>query len=316
MAGRAAEGELQTDSRSIPVTLPATSHVRILDSDSRSDLLRVILQSYGPGLVETQGLDSAGVAIHVGRPIRLECRHGDESHIGLAIHGDIDILPPSVTLRREMKETDTELLLHTQPELLRRVASESGLDIDAVGILSRFQIRDAQIEHIGWALMAEVEQDYPNGRLYIDSLATALAVQLLSRHSSASREGVPPKEGLSEKRLKRVLSYIEDNLERNLSLEDIAAEAELSTSHLKALFRKSMGIPLHQYVIRQRVERAATLLREGRLPISQIARQTGFAHQSHLAMHMRRIFGVSPREFRSARGSERDTDRESRLVAT
>jgi methylphosphotriester-DNA--protein-cysteine methyltransferase len=58
--------------------------------------------------------------------------------------------------------------------------------------------------------------------------------------------------------------------------------------------RKATGMPVHQYVIRRCVERAALLLREGKLPISQIAMELGFAHQSHLAMHMKRLLSVSP----------------------
>jgi AraC family transcriptional regulator len=50
-------------------------------------------------------------------------------------------------------------------------------------------------------------------------------------------------------------------------------------------------------VIKRRVERAKTLLGEG-MPISQTALETGFAHQSHLARHMRRLLGVSPSEVR------------------
>jgi AraC family transcriptional regulator len=47
------------------------------------------------------------------------------------------------------------------------------------------------------------------------------------------------------------------------------------------------------------VERAADMLIHRRLPISQIALDTGFAHQSHLTLQMRRILGVSPNELRN-----------------
>jgi AraC family transcriptional regulator len=95
-----------------------------------------------------------------------------------------------------------------------------------------------------------------------------------------------------------VLIYIEDNLSQSLSLAEIAAVAGLSVSHFKSLFRESMGLPVHQYLIRRRVERAQTLLGEGKMSISQIAVETGFAHQSHLARHTRRLLGVSPKALR------------------
>jgi AraC family transcriptional regulator len=159
-------------------------------------------------------------------------------------------------------------------------------------------MRDPQIENIGWALKVEMESGCPSGRLYLDSLAVSVAARLLLGHSSVSAQSRERNGRLSRLRMKRVLSYIEDNLAQDLSLQDVASFAGLSVSHFKRLFRKSAGLPLHQYLIRRRVERAKTLLIEGRLPISQIALEAGFAHQSHLAHHLRRILGVSPKSVR------------------
>jgi AraC family transcriptional regulator len=55
-------------------------------------------------------------------------------------------------------------------------------------------------------------------------------------------------------------------------------------------------MPVHQYVVQRRVERARTLLLQGKLNASQIALDTGFAHQSHMAHWMGRLLGVTPRE--------------------
>ncbi len=103
-----------------------------------------------------------------------------------------------------------------------------------------------------------------------------------------------PQGGLSAWKLKLVISHIEDNLESELSLAEIAKVAGVSVSHLKTLFRRSTGTPVHQYILRRRVERAKLLLQDESLSIAQIAFATGFAHQSHLARHMRKILGVTP----------------------
>jgi AraC family transcriptional regulator len=253
-----------------------------------------------PGVLEDAGFPRTIVIIHMGAPARVECRRGGESHRGTAIHGDIDIIPSGTPTRWELKDKDTALVVTLAPELLGMVAEESGLRPGQSNIRNRFQVRDAQIEHIGWALQTEMERGYPCGRLYMDSLATALAAQLLRNHSSLPGKPLPAREGLAGRRLKQVLAFIEDNLNADLSLNDIAAVAGLSLSHCKALFQQSTGLPIHQYLIRRRVERAASLLRDGSLPISQVALEAGFAHQSHLAMHMRRVLGISPKTFQSA----------------
>jgi AraC family transcriptional regulator len=83
-------------------------------------------------------------------------------------------------------------------------------------------------------------------------------------------------------------------LNRELSLKEIAEVAGLSVSHCKTAFSKSVGAPIHQYVIRRRVERAKQLLAKEGLSISEVAAAVGFTHKSHLAFHTRRVFGLSP----------------------
>ena len=276
------------------------TQLRFLDSRHTCDGLRVILQSDGPGVLEVPALDAPRVAIHVGRPVRMDCKHGAERHSGLAVHGDIDIIPSGVPSRWEMKETDSAVILKVSSRLLRAVAQESGHHGE-LAIRSRFRLRDRQIEHIGWALLAEAQQGYPSGRLYVECMATALAVRLVRYHSSASTGRSPALRGLCPGGVLQARSYIEENLGEDLSLQTIADVAGMSRSALKVAFRRATGMPLHQYVIRQRVNRATLLLREGKLPISQIALDVGFAHQSHMAQHVKRLLGVSPRELLASR---------------
>jgi AraC family transcriptional regulator len=111
---------------------------------------------------------------------------------------------------------------------------------------------------------------------------------------------------MSGQRLRQAPSYVEGNLQQDLSLNEIAQAAGVSASHLKTTFRQLTGVPDHQYVIQQRVERAATLLVQGRLSISEVAHETGFALQSHLAKHMRRLLGCSPKAVRRMLPREED----------
>jgi AraC family transcriptional regulator len=288
------EGNSDMSVSTLPPALKPMTQVRSLDSQDRSEGFRVILQSDGLGVIEVPEQGVSRVAIHLGRPVKMDCKHGAKSHCGLAIHGDIDIIPKGIPSRWEMKETDTALILRVGPHLLRQVAEESGFQ-GQIEVRSRFRIRDSQIEHIGLALMAEVQHGYPSGPLYMDCMATALAVQLLRNYSSVAGDRSPREHPIMGRhRLRQVQSYIEENLPHSLSLQVIADVVGMSISHLKVTFREATGMPVHQYVIRRRVERAALMLREGKLPISRIALDVGFAHQSHLAMRMKRLLGMSP----------------------
>ncbi len=252
------------------------------------------LQSDPAGVVNAPSRPNPGIVIHVGKSVHITCDRGGRRHQGVSVHGDVDIIPAGVSSRWELKEPDTALLVWVPMPLLRTMAAQSGLDASRIEIVNRFQMRDPGIEHLGWALKAELDAGYPNGSLYTDSVASALALHLLNRHSPASQARNQATGGFTGRRLKQVLSFIEDNLGENLALKDVAAAAGLSISHCKFAFRESVGQPVHRYVIQRRVERARELLSQGERSISQVAFETGFSHQSHLAYHMRRMLGVTP----------------------
>lgn len=248
--------------------------------------LRVDLYTALPGVVELAPLPDHRLMVHAGAPVRGACGRRRFTYT----RGDLDIFPAGFSEAWEPEEAVTSLILHLPPTLLRRAAEDVGLDPDRVGLEPRCQFRDPQIEHIAWALDAEREAGYPSGLLYTESLGQALAVYLLG-HYPAPHD--PPR-GLSKPQMRRVAEYVEDNLDADLSLARLADVAGISASHLKTLFKRSTGLPVHEYVIRRRVERAKSLLSRGELPASQVALEAGFAHQSHMARWMRRVLGVTP----------------------
>jgi AraC family transcriptional regulator len=251
-----------------------------------------------PGVVEVSGREEARVSIHAGPPVEVSCRRAGYNYRGTSVYGDIHIIPAHTPSTWELKGKDTFLTLSVSPTLLKKVAEELELDPVKIEIRNRFQVRDPQLENIGWTLKEEMECGYPCGRLYFDSLAVAVTTRLIRYHSSKSMEMRRPDKRLSDRRLRQVFEYIEVNLADNISLDDLASVVGLSVSHFNALFREAAGISPHQYLIRRRIERAKNLLSEGNLSISQIAIETGFAHQSHLARHMHRVLGVSPKALR------------------
>lgn len=271
---------------------------KILPFGQTADGLMVQLRSDPAGVLDVPGFPSVLVAIHVGPAARVSCHRGDVRHTGSAVHGDIDIVPAGTPARWEMHDAnDTALIVSLPTRLLDAVTEEYGHDSRRVEIRNRFQVRDAQLESICWALKTEMEAGFPTGRLYSDSLAVSAASRLITFHSSVA-DSAPTNDGLNGHRLKQTLSYIEDHLCDDLSLTRVAAIAGLSTSHFNALFRASIGLSLHQYVIQRRVEQAKMLLRRGKLSVTEVALATGFSHQSHLARHMRRVAGLAPGDLR------------------
>jgi AraC family transcriptional regulator len=245
-------------------------------------------------VVEFGGSPAVGISIHVGRTVRLMCRRGGEHHSGTAVHGDVEIIPPTVPGVWELKGSDTELVVCLGLPLVHQVAEEYGGDLAAFEVRNRFHERDPRIEHIGWALKEEFERGSTSGRVYLDSLANALAATVVRQCSSLAGTTRDLRAPLSASALREVLAFMEDHLGRDLPLQELATVSGLGVSRFKTAFRTATGQSAHQYLIQRRVERAAMLLRTGTLPIGQVALETGFCHQSHMAANMRRLLGVTP----------------------
>jgi AraC family transcriptional regulator len=256
------------------------------------------------GVLDLSGFDDVLVAMHLGTAAKLGCRRDGQRFHGTAVHGDIDIIPAHTAMRWEMHDgNDRTLMLSLSEKLLREVIEDAGSNGARLRVLNRFQIRDLELERLTLAMKHEMEMGGLSGRLYLDGLALALASRLVTRHSSRTREVEQRNGGLTGYRLKQVLAFIEEQLAEDLSLEKIAAIARVSPSHLNALFRHSMGVAVHQYVIQRRVELAKTLLSRDEMSITEVALEAGFAHQSHLARHMRRALGMSPRALKRLFGA-------------
>jgi AraC family transcriptional regulator len=235
------------------------------------------------------------VGMLVGPPIRSTCRREGAVSRRLQIPGDIDLIPLGFSGAWEDEGPTSFLCIRLSPSLVQTAAEGMDVNPDRVSMRPQLQFRDPQIEHIGWAIKAELEAGDPSGRLYADSLGLALAARLLRHHAPVELRFA---NGLPKRRLQRVVDYIHDHLSHDLRLAELAEVASLSPSHFKSLFKQSVGVPVHQFVIRSRVEYAIDLLLNGKLRLSHVALQAGFANQSHMARCMRRVTGLTPSSLR------------------
>ena len=113
----------------------------------------------------------------------------------------------------------------------------------------------------------------------------------------------PPRPELPLWKSRRVMEYIESNLDRPIRNSELADVARLSRSHFCRAFHNSTGNPPHEYIIRRRIERAQELMRSTRTPLNQIALDCGLVDQAHLARLFRRVVGTTPRAWRTAQVS-------------
>jgi AraC family transcriptional regulator len=105
---------------------------------------------------------------------------------------------------------------------------------------------------------------------------------------------------LPRNRLRRVLDYINDRLERNLSLSELADLVGLNPDYFSRAFKQTTHFSPYRYVLLRRIERACGLLRDPGISISEITARCGFASQSSFTTAFRRIKGITPSAYRHA----------------
>lgn len=160
-------------------------------------------------------------------------------------------------------------------------------------------VHDPQIERIGYALMSECQSGFMSGQLFGESLALALVSRLMSRFSThrLPLDSRSPK-GLPLWRLRMVKQYVEDNLDANLSMADMAAVANMSEFHFSRLFKESTGCTPYRYIVNRRVQRGRELLAKTALPLPEVSERLGFGDQSHFTTVFRKHVGMTPKQFR------------------
>ncbi len=157
---------------------------------------------------------------------------------------------------------------------------------------------DSRLSALVAAARAEMVAGFPSGRLFLDSVEQAMAITLVNGHAVRHRPVQIYRGGLGSARLRRIKELVHAKMEDDLSLDEMAQSVGLSTAHFARMFRKSTGETPHQFVLRQRVERAKAMLRAPRARVLDVAVACGFKTQQHFAQVFFDVCGVSPTRYR------------------
>lgn len=145
--------------------------------------------------------------------------------------------------------------------------------------------------------------------------ADEAALLFASRFAATARGNEEPGTKTTARDRRRAVEaalWIEEYSADELSLEAAAREANLSAFHFLRLFSKVLGVTPHQYLMRTRLRRAARLLADGNLPVTEVALEAGIADLSNFVRSFRRAAGTSPGAFRRAARGERKIFQERR----
>ena len=301
-------------------------------SDSRLEAVRVSSRGLGWTVLNFERRDSSPssrslprgsrehlifVSLGTGRIVRESGNERVETELS---PGCVGVVPSHTPVRWTWSTNISVSVLTLEPSFLDRVAQDVfGLEPSHYRLALSERPNDAAITNIAGVLSREVMRGEPGGRLYAESLANILAVHLLRNYAQCADGRILESCALSEETARAVLKdetpgrvwshpravaeavrFIQESYSRDVSLSDIAEAVHLSPFHVARLFKQALGVSPHQYLIQVRVNSARALLEagSGERSLAEVASAVGFADQSHLTRHFKRLLGVTPKQLR------------------
>jgi AraC-like DNA-binding protein len=213
-----------------------------------------------------------------------------QGHINLCIPGEPHTGQPAAA------EGWSYRMFYLDPALLQQVACQIADHPHAIPYFRSGVIADPALAQQLWRLHLQFERAAVPLLEQETHLLDVLA-QMIQRHADD-----PPRRdrgGQEPDAVTQIKEYIASYYSEDISLETLSQLTHLSPYHLIRTFRTAVGIPPHAYLRQVRVQRAKTLLALGR-PIADVALTTGFVDQSHLTRWFKRLWGVTPAQYRNS----------------
>lgn len=260
--------------------------------------LRIEQVSTPPGDLKEYRPASTVVSLATGDTRCIQFHLADSAPVSLQVRpGQVHILPANVPVAIRLFGPAENIVLSLSPKLL----SDAGHRRNAPPVALRpvFGLNDALIEQLVYALWEQSAAACPD-TYYVQTLAAALAAHLVRTYATTPPPPPLRTQRLAERRLAVVLAYIEENIDRRLTLPRLATLARLSLFAFSRSFKRTTGVPPHRYILKKRVEHAKTLLADETLSIADVALRCGFTDQSAFANAFRKLTLQTPRAYRNA----------------
>lgn len=238
------------------------------------------------------------ISAHLFNPCQISARWNGTPRRSRSIPGDTIIMSAHQENFWEWTGEIDELQMFLDPTLFADSAAE--ITDRPVRLVEGIGIRDGFIAAIAAQLVEELSNPGACSRLFGDSVAHALAAQLLRRHSTIVSTAALERVDIPSHKVRAAIEFILSRLGENISIDAIAAAVHMSSFRFARGFKKATGQSPHRFVIEKRIELAKHLLRTTDQKLADIARAAGFATQSHFTTAFRRHSHATPAAYRHA----------------
>lgn len=161
-------------------------------------------------------------------------------------------------------------------------------------------VDDSVINCLGQCLLPALHGGQRGNQLFIDHVLLAVRHHLASSYGGTRSDGCVVLGGLATWQQRKAKEMMREHLVEGVALAELARACRMSPSAFVRAFRRSIGLPPHQWLLQQRIEWAMTLMRDHSMQLADVALASGFADQSHFTRSFKRRMGCSPGAWRRA----------------
>jgi AraC family transcriptional regulator len=208
--------------------------------------------------------------------------------------GKISISPPNAQSWSWDSRHRIAILFISQ-DVIDGVASDAGID---GRLRTPLLVDDDLIRQVILEILSECAINSRISPLLLESAGHHVAAHLFARYSGALRQAKTT--AMAQWKLRRALDYMEENIAREIGLEELSKIIDMSPHYFCRAFRKSVGMPPYRYLLGRRIERSKELLACTDKDVTEIALEIGFSSHSHFSTAFRRAVGHAPSTYRNS----------------
>lgn len=265
------------------------------------DLLSLEFFEAEPGEMPHEVFEQHHILINLKEePHRVENWRGD-AHRDFTFHqNEIIVTPAGIRSGWKWHAQSKVIVITLEPDKLEKFA-KTELDI----LLTEKQLKDIpqfvdqDITQAGVMLKDALESDLGSD-VMLESFARVFLTKLIQKYGIEREDDLAFSKSFTSAHYKNVMNLVSKNFGNNITLEDMASEAAISPYHFSRLFKQTIGLSPHKFLMAYRIEQSQKMLLDKDKPMIEIAHLCGFSDQAHFSRVFKQIQGVTPKKWRDS----------------
>ncbi|MEM0911731.1 MAG: AraC family transcriptional regulator [Pseudomonadota bacterium] len=277
-----------------PPKLKATTK----DPLSAQNLLSLEYFDAAPGEMQQAVFDQHHILINLQqKPHRVE-NWRDSEHRDFIYHeNEIILTPAGIASGWKWYSPSKVIVITLEPFAFEQFALHNlQIKLTREQLKDAFQFIDKDLTQSATMLRDALYSDVGSDVLF-ESFARVFLTKLIQSYGLERNDDYAFTRSFTSKHYKAVLDYVAKHYSQNIALETLAQQTHLSTYHFARLFKQTIGVTPHQFVIQYRIERAKQMLLEPSPILYDVALSCGFSDQAHFTRIFKQYEGATPKQY-------------------